>query len=198
MRKYGKKYQAALKLIDTKKAYDIKDACELVKKTSVTKFESGVSVSLRLNIDTKQADQQIRGTVVLPHAPYVGTGLEHTIAHDCGLAVIAAADGVCTYMDSKQIRIKEKDGERTYVLTKFEGSNQETCINQTPIVHKGDKIKKGQIIADGPAMQNGDLALGQNITVAFMILLIHQRAKLLSLVIHLLKIKMLEQLLLLG
>jgi DNA-directed RNA polymerase subunit beta len=103
-----------------------------------------------------------------PHAPLVGTGLEHTIAHDCGLALTAAADGVCTYMDAKQIRIKEKDGERTYVLTKFEGSNQETCINQTPIVHKGDKVKKGEIIADGPAMENGDLALGQNITVAFM------------------------------
>ena len=103
-----------------------------------------------------------------PHAPLVGTGLEHTIAHDCGLALIAAEDGVCTYMDAKQIKIKEKDGERTYVLTKFEGSNQETCINQTPIVHKGDKVKKGEIIADGPAMENGDLALGQNITVAFM------------------------------
>src|SRR5574344_1061203 len=103
-----------------------------------------------------------------PHAPYVGTGLEHTIAHDCGLALIAAADGVVTYMDAKQIKVKEKDGERTYVLTKFEGSNQGTCINQTPIVHKGDKVKKGEIIADGPSMENGDLALGQNVTIAFM------------------------------
>ncbi len=103
-----------------------------------------------------------------PHAPYVGTGLENTIAHDCGLALIAAADGVVTYMDAKQIKVKEKDGERTYVLTKFEGSNQGTCINQTPIVHKGDKVKKGEIIADGPSMENGDLALGQNVTIAFM------------------------------
>src|SRR5574344_692290 len=103
-----------------------------------------------------------------PHAPFVGTGLEHTIAHDCGLAIIAVNDGTCTYMDAKKIKVKEKDGERTYVLTKFEGSNQGTCINQTPIVHKGDKVKKGEIIADGPSMENGDLALGQNVTIAFM------------------------------
>ncbi len=70
MKKYGKKYQEALKLIDTKKLYSVHEACELVKKTSVTKFESGVSLSMHLNIDTRQADQQVRGTVVLPH----GTG----------------------------------------------------------------------------------------------------------------------------
>ncbi len=103
-----------------------------------------------------------------PHAPFVGTGLEHTIAHDCGLALIAAGDGTVTYKDAKTIKVQEKDGERTYVLTKFEGSNQGTCINQTPIVKKGDKVKKGQIIADGPSMENGDLALGQNVTIAFM------------------------------
>jgi ribosomal protein L1, bacterial/chloroplast len=67
MSKHGKKYEAALKLIDTKKEYSVKDACELVKKTSVTKFEGGVGLSMSLNIDTTQADQQIRGTVVLPN-----------------------------------------------------------------------------------------------------------------------------------
>ncbi len=103
-----------------------------------------------------------------PHAPYVGTGLEHTIAHDCGLALIAVNDGTVTYTDSKTIKVHEKEGERTYTLTKFEGSNQGTCINQTSIVKKGDKVKKGQIIADGPSMENGDLALGQNVTIAFM------------------------------
>ncbi|MFA6754984.1 MAG: DNA-directed RNA polymerase subunit beta [Bacilli bacterium] len=103
-----------------------------------------------------------------PHAPFVGTGLEHSIAHDCGLAIIAVNDGTCTYMDAKKIKVMEKEGERTYNLIKFEGSNQGTCINQTPIVHKGDKIKKGEIIADGPSMENGDLALGQNVTIAFM------------------------------
>ena len=103
-----------------------------------------------------------------PEAPYVGTGLEHTVARDCGSAVIAVNDGKVTYRDSNKIIVKEKDGERTYQLIKFEGSNQYTCINQIAIVRAGDKIKKGQIIADGPAMQNGDLALGRNVTIAFM------------------------------
>jgi large subunit ribosomal protein L1 len=70
MSKHGKKYEAALKLFDATKEYDLKEACEIVKKTSVTKFEGGVSLSISLNIDTTQADQQIRGTVVLPN----GTG----------------------------------------------------------------------------------------------------------------------------
>lgn len=103
-----------------------------------------------------------------PHTPYVGTGLEHKIAHDCGLAVIASNDGVVTYTDSKCIKVQEKEGERVYHLQKFQRSNQGTCINQTSIVKHGDKIKKGQIIADGPSMDNGDLALGQNVTIAFM------------------------------
>ncbi len=103
-----------------------------------------------------------------PHAPFVGTGLEHKIAHDCGLAVVAVDNGVVTYSDSKTIRIQEADAERTYNLIKFEGSNQGTCLNQISIVKVGQKIKKGQIIADGPCMENGDLALGQNVTVAFM------------------------------
>ena len=103
-----------------------------------------------------------------PHAPYVGTGLEHTIAHDCGLAVNACEDGVCTYSDSAIIKVQEKEGERTYRLQKYTRSNQGTCINQRSIVKVGDKIKKGQIIADGPSMENGDLALGQNVVVAFM------------------------------
>ena len=105
-----------------------------------------------------------------PHAPFVGTGLEHQIARDSGLAVVASEDGVVTYTDSRQIEVLEKGNNepRVYQLQKFERSNQGTCMNQVSIVKVGDKIKKGQIIADGPAMQNGDLALGQNVTIAFM------------------------------
>ena len=105
-----------------------------------------------------------------PHAPFVGTGLEHQIARDSGLAVVAAEDGVVTYTDSRTIEVLEKGSTepRTYYLQKFERSNQGTCINQKSIVKVGQKIKKGEIIADGPAMQNGDLALGQNVTIAFM------------------------------
>ncbi len=105
-----------------------------------------------------------------PHAPFVGTGLEHQIARDSGLAVVAVEDGTVTYTDSRTIEITEKGSNepRIYQLQKFERSNQGTCINQTSIVKVGQKVKKGQIIADGPAMQNGDLALGQNVTIAFM------------------------------
>ncbi len=103
-----------------------------------------------------------------PHAPYVGTGLEHKIAHDCGLAVVAVNDGIVTYTDSLTIRVQEEEGERTYHLQKYERSNNGTCINQKSIVKVGQKIKKGQLIADGPSMENGDLALGQNVVVAFM------------------------------
>ena len=105
-----------------------------------------------------------------PHAPLVGTGLEHQIARDSGLAVVCGGDGIVTYTDSRVIKVKEKDQkeEKTYYLQKFERSNQGTCINQVSIVKVGDEVKKGQILADGPAMQNGDLALGQNVTIAFM------------------------------
>ncbi len=105
-----------------------------------------------------------------PHAPLVGTGLEHQVARDSGLAVVAREDGVVTYTDSRKIVILEK-GSKTpvvYALQKFERSNQGTCINQHSNVKVGDKVTKGQIIADGPAMENGDLALGQNVTIAFM------------------------------
>ena len=105
-----------------------------------------------------------------PHAPLVGTGLEHQVARDSGLAVVAVEDGVVTYSDSRTIKVLEKGQKepRNYHLQKFERSNQGTCINQHSIVHVGDHIKRGQIIADGPAMENGDLALGQNVTIAFM------------------------------
>ncbi len=103
-----------------------------------------------------------------PSAPYVGTGLEAKVARDSGLAVIATADGVVDYVDSRVIRVKAGKKVTTYRLRKFERSNQSTCINQKPIVNVGDEVKAGQIIADGPSMVNGDLALGQNVTVAFM------------------------------
>lgn len=103
-----------------------------------------------------------------PHAPFVGTGLEHNIAKDSGSAVICKEDGVVTYVDAKKIVVEGESGPRVYLLQKFGRSNSGTCINQKPIVKKDQKVKKDDIIADGPAMDNGDLALGQNVTIAFM------------------------------
>ena len=105
-----------------------------------------------------------------PTAPLVGTGMEHQIARDAGLAVVASENGIVTYSDSRRIDVLGEESKTTisYLLQKFERSNQGTCINQTSIVKVGDHVKRGQIIADGPAMQNGDLALGQNVTIAFM------------------------------
>ncbi len=104
-----------------------------------------------------------------PHSPYVGTGMEHAVARYSGAAIVATADGVVTYVDACKIVVTEDDGnEHTYDLVKFTRSNASTCLNQRPIVWDGEKVKAGDILADGPAMQNGELALGQNVTVAFM------------------------------
>ena len=104
-----------------------------------------------------------------PEAPFVGTGIEHKIAHDSGTALIAKSDGVVAFVDGTFIRIRTTAGElEVYELLKFMRSNQGTCINQTPIVKAGEEVKAGDIIADGPSMDKGELAIGRNVTVAFM------------------------------
>jgi len=104
-----------------------------------------------------------------PNAPYVGTGIESKIARDSGTALVAKDEGVVTFVDANSIVITSKDGkEHTYPLEKFARSNAGTCINHRPIVENGDKVKVGDIIADGPSMDDGELALGQNVTIAFM------------------------------
>ena len=103
-----------------------------------------------------------------PEIPYVGTGMEQLIARDSGLAVVASKEGEVTYMDSKTIKTKSGKEVTTYELQKFDRTNNGTCMNQTPIVHVGDKVKRGDIIADGPAMRHGELALGHNVLVAYM------------------------------
>ena len=104
-----------------------------------------------------------------PHSPFVGTGMEHRIARDSGAACVATAPGVVTYVDATKVVIQEDSGkEHTYELTKYRRSNSSTCLNQRPIVFDGERIERGDILADGPAMQNGELALGQNVLIAFM------------------------------
>jgi len=102
-------------------------------------------------------------------SPIVGTGMEYKVAKDSGSAVLAKEDGVVEKVASDVIVIKGESGTRhTHKLIKFTRSNQSTCINQKPIVVAGEKVKKGDIIADGPAMDNGELALGKNILIGFM------------------------------
>ncbi len=104
-----------------------------------------------------------------PHAPFVGTGLEYNIAHDSGSAVVCKENGIVKEVDGKHIVVTNEEGkDKVYRLQKFCRSNGGTCINQTPIVKRGQKVMQNEIIADGPAMDNGDLALGQNVTIAFM------------------------------
>ena len=100
-------------------------------------------------------------------APLVGTGIEAIAARDSGAVVLSKADGVVDYVDAKKIIIKNKKGTDTYYLDGFEESNMSTCYHQKPIVKKGDKIKMGEVIADGPSTDQGELALGKNVTVAF-------------------------------
>ncbi len=101
-------------------------------------------------------------------APLVGTGVEYIAARDSGAAIVSKADGIVEYVDAKRIVIKNKTGQDTYYLANFEESNQDSCYHHRPCVSVGDKIKRGEVIADGPSMDQGELALGKNVVVAFM------------------------------
>ncbi|MBQ2713303.1 MAG: DNA-directed RNA polymerase subunit beta, partial [Clostridia bacterium] len=104
-----------------------------------------------------------------PEAAIVATGIEHRIAYDSGVMIIAKRAGFVKYVDATTIIIETEDGEQDrYEMTKFTRSNQGTCINQRPIVSKGEKIAMGQVIADGPSTDKGELALGRNILIGFM------------------------------
>ncbi|OCA81029.1 DNA-directed RNA polymerase subunit beta [Bacillus sp. FJAT-27225] len=111
-----------------------------------------------------------------PEAPRVGTGMEHVSAKDSGAAVICKHEGIVEHVEAREVwvrRVKEIDGKEVkgdldkYRMLKFVRSNQGTCYNQRPIVTVGDRVTKGEILADGPSMEKGELALGRNVLVAF-------------------------------
>ncbi len=112
--------------------------------------------------------------VLKPEKPLVGTGFETIVAGDSGVCVVAKNNGVVENVDAARIVVRITDSKNSnnavdiYNLTKFTRSNQNTCINQRPLVSVGDKVKYGDILADGPSVDNGELALGQNIRIAFM------------------------------
>ena len=104
-----------------------------------------------------------------PHAPLVGTGMEHRIAVDSGEILVAQNPGVVDYVDGQTIIVLNNDGEYDeYLVPKFQRSNQSGCINHRPIVRKGDEVHAGDVLADGPSCDGGELALGQNLMVAYM------------------------------
>ena len=105
-----------------------------------------------------------------PEAPFVGTGVEYIAARDSGSTIVAKADGVVSYVDGRKVIVKNKGGVDEYYLSDFTASNQGTCFHHKPIVKVGDKVKRGvTILADGPSCDKGELALGKNVTVAFML-----------------------------
>jgi len=144
-----------------------------------------VSASLIPFLENDDANRALMGSnmqrqavpLIVNKAPLVGTGVEGVVAKDSGVTVVAKYDGTVVDVHASRIVLKHEpqdddDGSEIpveiYNLSKFIRSNQNTCFNQRPIVRKGQKVKAGEIIADGPATEHGELALGKNITVAFM------------------------------
>jgi len=104
-----------------------------------------------------------------PQRPLVGTGLEAQAARDSGMVAVSRTDGEVTYVDASRIVVRSTQGmEITYPLQKYQRSNQDTCINQRPLVYVGDEVQRGQVLADGSATEGGELALGRNVLVAYM------------------------------
>ena len=142
-----------------------------------------VAASLIPFLENDDANRALMGSNMMrqavpllkPESPLVGTGIESDVALDSGVTIVARRDGIVDKIDGKRIVIKAtsetdfaKSGVDIYNLQKFKRSNQNTCINQKPLVRVGDKVKLGDIIADGPSTKLGELALGKNVTVAFM------------------------------
>ena len=142
-----------------------------------------VAASLIPFLENDDANRALMGSNMMrqavpllkPESPLVGTGIESDVALDSGVTIVAKRDGIVDKIDGKRIVIKatgetdySKSGVDIYNLQKFKRSNQNTCINQKPLVRVGDKVKIGDIIADGPSTKIGELALGKNVTVAFM------------------------------
>ncbi|MCX7938852.1 MAG: hypothetical protein N2545_05385, partial [Thermoflexales bacterium] len=135
----------------------------------------GISASLIPFVEHDEASRALMGSnmqrqavpLIQPHVPLVATGVEVRAAMDSGQLVIAAEDGEVVSVTGRQIVIQSGKGRHVYNLRRFNRSNQSTCIDQHPIVVKGQRVKKGQVIADSSSTVNGELALGQNVLVAF-------------------------------
>jgi len=136
-----------------------------------------VSTSLIPFLEHDDANRALMGSnmqrqavpLIQPESPYVGTGLEGKVARDSGMVIVATESGTITSVDASRIVLEtDKEKEYEYKLLKFARSNAFTCLNQKVLVKRGEKVKKGQVLADGPSTQDGEIALGKNLVVAYM------------------------------
>src|SRR3989344_4249425 len=127
-------------------------------------------VEVRVHGEASLVDKNVVDLIDVapPQAPLVGTGTERIAARESGQVVLSEEDGIVTYVDASRITISGKRGTKEYPLRTFLRSNQASTITQKPLVHRGEKVKRGDILADGAAMDQGELALGQNLLVAFL------------------------------
>ena len=153
------------------------DSCDRVQYLDVSpKQIVGVSAALIPFLEHDDANRALMGSnmqrqavpLLRPEAPVVGTGMEMQAALDSGQVVVAEEDGEVSSVTAKEIRVRSGKKEHIYPLRKYNRSNQSTCIDQRPIVSRGQKVKKGQVIADSSSTDQGQIALGQNVVVAFM------------------------------
>ena len=171
------------KIIDEKIPSRIRGEAGIAEKDQLdyldvsTKQPFSVATSLIPFLENDDANRALMGSnmqrqavpIISPQSPIIGTGLEEKVARDSGMLVIAQDDGVIDYVDASRIVLKNKKGKKIeYDLLKFHKSNSYTSINQKPVVKLDQKIKQGDILADGPATEGGELALGRNLVVAFM------------------------------
>ena len=181
-----KNYQFTKELVSSRKGGDfIMSKPEEITLMDVSPNQLvSVAASLIPFLENDDANRALMGSnmqrqavpLLRTDAPLVGTGMERIVASDSGVTIVAKENGVVDSVDATRIVVKvdKDDGDggganvRIYPLIKFQRSNQNTCINQKPIVRQGDLVEKGDVIADGPATDHGELALGQNVLVAFM------------------------------
>lgn len=135
-----------------------------------------VAASLIPFLENDDANRALMGSnmqrqavpLIKPEAPMVGTGIEYKVATDSGVMVLSESEGIVTHVSANHITVENGDMVREYELQKFERSNHETCINQRPIVSVGQHVRVGDVLADGPSTDHGELALGRNILIGFM------------------------------